>query len=712
MEPKVMEYEASLLSKIDEETKNNSIKESDAFTNLALEKLENYGVITNPTPFSFSCRWQKDELIAINGYSYDETDSSLCLFITDFTNYTNDLLLSSEDINKLYVSLWRFVEASLIGNLYKYTDNLEAIRIGKNISYNLNNMDLNSETQRIKLFVLTNKSSSDRKKTVFLKSKIADQKDISYQIWDIDRFFSNDSSGKERESILIDFQSECKLEYGISCISADVSGNGEFQSYMCIMPGKALALLYHHYGSVLLEQNVRAYLGARTKINSGILRTIKLEPEKFFIYNNGISVTGNDVKFEMDSQGKQYISQITDMQIINGGQTTASLYTAFMNDQNSLSEVFVPMKLTVITHDEDYDDMVTNISHYSNSQTAVRSGDFFSAHPFHRRLEQLAKSTPTPNSNALSKDSYWYYERTRGQYNQETFKSTNSEKKEFETKFPRKNIIKKEELAKYYITMQKKPYIAAKGAAKCMEEFAPLADTLFSSDPDHTKINKAFFERCVCYTIIFRKTDEIVSQSDWYTVNGFKNVIVPYAIARVLEAIPKGESLDYGLIWKSQDIYPALRNALILETKAAHDFFRNAPNGGIVTEFAKKEETWQIFANTLVNFSDDFFDSLSNQKTQGEKETIEKHNATETFNVKHINEMVSYGSAYWNELLNEGIKRRLLKYSEIDLLSMMANFDLNNYHTKVPSDRQFKAIWRIKTMLEEKGLVVIPPSEN
>lgn len=478
------------------------------------------------------------------------------------------------------------------------------------------------------------------------------------------------------------------------------------------MPGKTLALLYHHYGSVLLEQNVRAYLGERIKINSGILKTIKLEPEKFFIYNYGISVTGKNVKFEMDSQGKQYISQITDMQIINGGQTTASLYTAFMKDQNSLNEIFVPMKLTVITHDEDYDDMVTNISHYSNSQTAIKSSDFFSAHPFHRRLEQLAKSTPAPNSNALSKDSYWYYERTRGQYNQETFKSTNAEKKEFETKFSKKNIIKKEELAKYYITMQKKPYIAAKGSAKCMEEFAPLANTLFSFDLDHTKINKAFFEKCVCYAIIFRKTNEIVSQSNWYTVNGFKNVIVPYAIARVLEAIPKGESLDYDLIWKSQDIYPALRKALILETKVAHDFFRSAPNGGIVTEFAKKDETWQMFANTPINFSNDFFDTLSNQKTQKEKETIETRNAEETFNVQHINEMVSYGSTYWYELLNEGIKRRLLNSTEIDLLSLMANFDPNNYHTKVPSDKQFYAIWKIKAMLEEKGLVVIPPSEN
>lgn len=72
MEPKVMEYEASLLSKINEVTKNNNIKESDAFTNLALEKLENYSLITNPTPFSFSCRWQKDKTIAINWYSYDK----------------------------------------------------------------------------------------------------------------------------------------------------------------------------------------------------------------------------------------------------------------------------------------------------------------------------------------------------------------------------------------------------------------------------------------------------------------------------------------------------------------------------------------------------------------------------------------------------------------------------------------------------------------
>ena len=710
MEQELLNYENDLLEEVSQLTRDTGKTEREAFTEIALAKLESYGNISDPNIFTFYCTGRNGKKIALDGYCYDDTDSSLILFITDYSNDKNDMLLNSDQIQRAYTSLWNFVVSSVDGSLENYTEDLEAIRISKNISYNLKNANADSQLQRLKLFILTNRCSSIRKKSVFMKSNFIEQNDISYQIWSLERFYSNDSSGKERETITIDFKDECKLEHGISYIKADISGSNDYESYLCIIPGKTLAKLYHQYGSVLLEQNVRAYLGARTKINSGILRTIRYNPERFFIYNNGISVTGNSVTFETDEMGNKYISSITDMQIINGGQTTASLYNAYMNSgKDCLDDVFVQMKLTVIKHDEDYDDMVEHISKYSNSQTTVRPGDFFSVHPFHRKIEQLSRSTPANNQVGLLKDVYWFYERTRGQYNQQTFKASASDKKNFQDKFPKSNVIKKEELAKYYITMQKKPYIVAKGASKCLSEFAPFADNLFNSDADHTKINKEFYKRCVCYAIIFRETDKMVAHSSWYTVNGFKNVIVPYAIAKVLDSIPKNKELDYDSIWKNQTMYPALRDALNLATYEAHEFFSDIPNGGIVTEFAKKESAWQMFANSELHLPMEFYNKLDSKMSLEEKANSERKEEKVRNEINHTKEMLAFGNEYWKELLKEARAKRLISFSDDDLLSMMVNINLNDYRTKIPTDKQLARIWKIKTDLEEKGIITMPP---
>lgn len=711
MDEKVESYRLSLNKDVKQYSIDNHKSFSDAFMEIAVGKLESYGIIQDPNIYQFSGSWEHNKAMAISGYYYDNTDNSLSLFLSDYSDDEGDTTINTEQVNKLLYKMWHFLEACIDDTLCDYTDNEEIVRIGRNMRANILKSYTDSDIDRIKFFILTNRYSNTKKKTTSLKENPSIKKDISYQIWGVERFYSNDSGGKEREPLLIDFRTECGLEHGIPFLKANVSGRDEYESYLCIIPGKTLAMIYHKYGSVLLEQNVRAYLGSRSKINKGILKTIKLEPSKFFIYNNGISVTGHSVQFESDENNNQYISQIFDMQIINGGQTTASLYTAYMNDRASLDDIYVQMKLTVIKHDEDYDDLVGNISRYSNSQTTVKASDFFSAHPFHRKLEQLSKSTPSPNPKGYSMDTYWYYERTRGKYNQETYKDTESAKKKFMDSHPKKQVIKKEELAKYYVTMQQKPYIVAKGAAKCMADFAPYADELFSSDKDNSKINKEFFKRCVCYAIIFRQTDDMVYHAPWYTVNGFKNVIVPYAISKVVFSIPKGYELDYDLIWKHQSLYPSLREELRKAAEMAHDFFSNVPNGGIVTEYGKKEEAWQSFASEDLALSQDFKNDLVNSDFMKSKEKSSQKDDKETTLVQRINQIISLGKDYWLELEDEGKKRRLLTGSDMDLLEMAAYINVpSRYNKRIPTDRQFKAIWRIKERLEEAGVIVVPRS--
>src|SRR5690606_10761122 len=141
----------------------------------------------------------------------------------------------------------------------------------------------------------------------------------------------------------------------------------DYDAYLSIIPGKLLSDIYWEYGSRLLEGNVRAFLSIKGKVNKAIRKTIKDEPGKFFTYNNGIACTAKKIILSKDNKK---ITNIADLQIINGGQTTASLTTAWSKDKVSLDNIFVPMKITVIKSDE-YDEMIQNISKFANSQNKV-----------------------------------------------------------------------------------------------------------------------------------------------------------------------------------------------------------------------------------------------------------------------------------------------------------------------------------------------------
>lgn len=130
------------------------------------------------------------------------------------------------------------------------------------------------------------------------------------------------------------------------------------------------------------------------------------------------------------------------MQIINGGQTTASLSSAYLKDKLSLDNIFVPMKVTVVKASEDYDGMIQNIAKFANSQNKVTDADLFSNHPFHRAFEDLSKKILCPAKPGSLYGTYWYYERSRGKYEQELFKlQKKSERDNFFKKYPKDQVI-------------------------------------------------------------------------------------------------------------------------------------------------------------------------------------------------------------------------------------------------------------------------------
>lgn len=222
--------------------------------------------------------------------------------------------------------------------------------------------------------------------------------------------------------------------------------NIDYDAYLAIVPGEFLHKIYYDHGPHLLEGNVRAFLSNRGKINRGIRNTIRTEPTKFFTYNNGIACTAAKITLSPDGHK---IVEIEDLQIINGGQTTASLTSAVLKDKLSLDNIFVPMKMTVVKND-DYDTMIQNISKYANSQNTVTDADFFSNHPFHRTLATLSTHTPAPAKDGSLHGTYWYYERSRGKYEQEQFKLyKKSDIENFKKKYPKCQVHIRKNNEKY-----------------------------------------------------------------------------------------------------------------------------------------------------------------------------------------------------------------------------------------------------------------------
>ena len=115
-------------------------------------------------------------------------------------------------------------------------------------------------------------------------------------------------------------------------------------------PGEALRLLYEKFGARLLEANVRSFLSVKGKgVNAGIQNTLRSAPERFMAYNNGIVIVADEMRLGKPGDGSAGIAWLKGLQIVNGGQTTASIYFAKKKyPDTDLSRVRVPAKIIVM----------------------------------------------------------------------------------------------------------------------------------------------------------------------------------------------------------------------------------------------------------------------------------------------------------------------------------------------------------------------------
>lgn len=739
------EYKEDFLNTLRADSAHSGTDTEDEFLNHTLDLLMDFNELDSPEMTGMGDKKGKGgRLMRADGYCFDETDHSLILLISDFQDSREPDKLTRTRVDELYWRLYYFLDEVCNGNISTYFDDSDdVLKISDYIRQRMNAQHDDPQlVLKVKFYILTNKELDTRllstnllettisntrgkkkkaKTTKKIKKENFNGKPLEIALWYPERFFEMENSNNN-EPIVIDVAEDYGCN-GIPCIKGNIGDNLDYEAYIAIIPGKLLADIYIEHGSRVLEGNVRAFLGTggSKSVNSGIRRTINTDPTKFFTYNNGIATTASDVETNF-VDGQLYITKIVDLQIINGGQTTASLAEAVLKKTNTdLKGIYVPMKLTVIddreSEDENgirfYDAMVQSIAKFANSQNKVTAADLFSNDPFHIQMEQMSKRYLAPPGQSAVPTG-WYYERSRKKYKQEQIKLSKDSQKRFQSKFPKSQVITKEQLAMYITTVfSLRPDIVSKGKNWTMKAFGTEISEIYKKNKE--AFNEFYFKKCICAAIIYRTVDSYLETHKdsarkptgfWYKTGGYKLNIVPYSIAKIISSIPEGLSLDWTQIWNKQAISPSFMREIEIVTKMTNDFICDS-NGVIVTEYCKKLSTWEEFRDKIgYSPSADFLSELISTTEVKEYEHDAKSDKKDDNNLKNIMAIINRGADYWQNLVRIAQNNRIsVSYQELTAIKQLIDMSVTGKlpitsSGKVPS-KVTKAV-QLALALEDK----------
>lgn len=520
----------------------------------------------------------------INAYALSDNYETLDLFVTVYKCTATPVRIQKAEIDDA---------AKLILNFLHKTEDIKCIDGWEESSeiydfaHTLSmSQDLKANLVRINIFILTDG---------IYNGAIPSRTDMNgipvfFRITDLNYLYN--ISEKEYKPIEIDFG---QAGFEVPCIKAEID-NTEYQSYLALIPGKALAVIYEQYGARLLEQNVRSFLQFTGKINRGIRETIIKAPHMFLAFNNGIAATAGDVELKSNDHG-YYIRSVKDLQIVNGGQTTASIYHTWKKDKADIKDVIVQVKLSVIKNKQNFAEIVSRIAEYANTQNKVSISDLSSNTSFHIEFEKLSRSIWTQPVEGQPYQTRWFYERAKGQYKTALFRegTTKSKLKLFDQRNPKKQLFTKEELAKYINTWIERyaddklvigPHIVVRGNQKNYAQFIMYN---IPESPD-----EKYFEEAVAKAILFRTAEKLYGIKP-YSIGDMRYITVPYTLA--LLSFTMGNSVKLNEIWKKQSVSDEMQTIIFdLMNKVERFIKANAP-GALYGEWAKKEECWIAVKN-------------------------------------------------------------------------------------------------------------------
>lgn len=644
---------------------------SDAFFEKVADLLAEAGEIEESNRAYFEGKYSHHQL-QIDGYGGDPADNFgvLTLILCDFSLSDDIRVINKGHIERLQNRLYHFLLACL---KVDFLERLEETSAGFGLA------DLISTRwktiEKVKLIIVTNANYSARSDAESLD--LYDNKPITLSVWDLKRLRQFVEQGQARADLVIDFDND--FGGGIPLLKAS-GGEASLESYLAVIPGNQLAAIYEKWGPRLLEANVRSFLQARGKVNQGIRNTIRDEPHMFFPYNNGLSVTADSIEIKKFDTGLRLVSA-SNFQIVNGGQTTASIHAVMKSSAEQLEQVHVQLKLTVVPNTKS-EEVVPRISEYANSQNKVNAADFFANHPFHIKVEEYSRKILAPAGEDGYRETKWFYERARGQFADERGRRSIAERKKFDAVFPRAQFFTKTDLAKYENTFECLPYKVSLGAQKNFSEFAKNIGKRWGKEGSN--FDDLWFKRLVAKNILFRAMEKMVSDSDWYE-GGYRANIVAYGIAKVIfDLKQKNNVIDLDLIWKNQKLSLEINLILIAAGEVAQRVITTPPLGiRNISEWAKKEACWKILSEKDIRYPETkaraitTVDIFNNHAKDFKKEVILDDGVKTEIKVYEL------GNLFWKSAQLWANERGVLSPKEMSILAICASMP-----NRMPSEKQ------------------------
>ncbi|HXS54018.1 MAG TPA: AIPR family protein [Usitatibacter sp.] len=662
------------------------IRPEEALAQVVLEQLEEEGITVDAQlcPFEDTSGRRR---CAISALAITEDEDRLDLFLAKYVEDEGDFpTLAASVVGELAGKAARFFDYASKGEWDRFAATPETMDAARRVHGALKRLS------SVRVFILTNAVARERDVDDLEIAGIL----LRFEIVDAERLFRLSGNATSRSDIEIDFVA--LLGRPLSCLEM-VPRAPEYDTYLAIFPGKLLFDLYERYGQRLFEFNVRSFLQAKGKVNKGIRDTLRDSPDRFMAYNNGVVATADHLEVGL-SNGEMVISKISGLQIVNGAQTTASLYRAKKVDKIDLGRVSIAVKITKVAA-EKLQEFVPLISRFANTQNVIQVADLSANNDFHIQMERLSGHVWCPGE-----ETRWFYERARGSYEDALQRegSTPTKRREFKRVTPSNQKITKTDLARYLIAWMGRPHTVSMGAQKNFAVFMAELPELF---PPNWQPDADFYRRCIAQAILFRACERIVRTQKFAA---YRANIAVYTYS-LLSHISMGE-LNFDRVWTNQEVSDELERMLTDWTRRVDATIRESAGAKNVTEWCKKAECWEAVRSLGLKISSEPPELVKKEppvqrpssEVEERKQDESTQSATSSLDEEAVEECMKYDATTWAKLNFWGVSTNALDYYERGVAHTLSEYAALQW-VKRPSIKQARIGLRVLRRGRDEKLI-------
>lgn len=622
----------------------------------------------------------------LNAFDYSEENGMLDLFGTIYYDGQAPTLPKST-AQRMVNELTLFFKNSCEGKVAKsyYRQNEPDVA---DVMDMIQNQVQSGRLTQVRFFVISNGYAPEVLEIEDAELEVIGKKvSTEYHFWDMNEIQKIENIRQNNKEIKIDLRDE--YQTSLECIQVQDEENN-ITSYLAIMPALTLAKIYDRHKVRLIDKNVRNFLGGKVKVNKVMANTLIEKPNLFFNFNNGISSTAKEV-YTCTDEGKTYITGFRDWSIVNGGQTTSTIYTMYKKSKENLpllQKAYVAIKVSEVkpSVENELPHLVPDIARFANSQTSIKESDLSANAPYMIEMQDQSRKCWTPSVVPT----LWYFERLRGQFLTDKALEgslTSKKAKKFEMLRPQSQRFNKTDIAKIEMAWLQKPFISCKGAEVCFDKYWDYLKT--NGMPS---VDEKYYQNLVAKMIIYNYIHRFLRESG---NKGYAAILCSYSLA--LLSLRSQGRVDLGYIWSHQSLQPDLKDVLKEFCREISDYLTLIGTQG--TKNPQTESKKVDFWNNIQN------KTLSITIPESVLVTNEEEVVVTASQQADIDGSIEWGVENW---------RNLAKWTKKDgksLLSIMEKKKVDHMVTTIergemPKVRLAVDCQRIKRLAEDNGFNV------